>query len=348
MSEANEGLGGEGDWNCEVCTFVNNTFCTECQMCQAVPQQAQMSFQQSEEAMRQAILMSLRESRQEQQQDQEVPEIAEPVQTPPMSPSSPEPVRTPSMSPLSPAISPLSPLSVPASLERPVRASPIPMPAMPEMHQGNHQSFFSLIADYLTRRGIAFQEKESSFHIPVKAKNSSWLCIIQVESCIVTASSYYRSEGEEILPAVGMDKIFSLLEFVTRANPGVPSGFLDLDLNNGQLRFRTELWYSNIDSEQLRLYLPGLLDVNLDTFVRYLPGIDAMRDGATPSEALKAITGSGETIKGTFNRAASTPAASTPKSRRRSTPKQSPVTPVDERELLSPFQSPRAPFSPFF
>jgi hypothetical protein len=66
----------------------------------------------------------------------------------------------------------------------------------------------------------------------------------------------------------------ALTEYLTRANYGLWLGNFELDLRDGEIRYKTSLHLA--DGELTAEMLAALLRVNGDTLDRYLPGIMSM------------------------------------------------------------------------
>lgn len=158
---------GEGDWTCAVCTFSNIRFATECQMCgEPQPQ----SFEQSEDAMRQAIMLSMRAAREAQENHEQQNNVEDAKQD-----DQPEAPETPPLSPQSQASSPFSPLSL-SSLP----ASPAGAQTPVQIHRGEAIADspgyepggdrFELMKSYLRSRNIDFDTRGNLLHVPIQSK----------------------------------------------------------------------------------------------------------------------------------------------------------------------------------
>jgi len=91
---------------------------------------------------------------------------------------------------------------------------------------------------------------------------------------------------------VPRDRMPQLLEFVARANDGLAIGNFEIDVDHGELRFKTSVDLNNAElSEGL---LGGLTSVNVATINVYLPGIRAVADGMPPAEAIAMVESAGE------------------------------------------------------
>ena len=83
------------------------------------------------------------------------------------------------------------------------------------------------------------------------------------------------------------DRCLAVAVFVTRANFGLSIGNFELDMDNGELRYKT-----SIDVGALPLadaLLRPLFVANIATTHRYLPGVEAVLRGVDPTAAVLAI-----------------------------------------------------------
>lgn len=74
-----------------------------------------------------------------------------------------------------------------------------------------------------------------------------------------------------------------MCEFVARANFGLKLGNFELDLNDGEMRYKTSMKWTED-------YMPGddafksMISVNFSTIDRYFPGVNAVVYGSTPAK----------------------------------------------------------------
>jgi hypothetical protein len=87
---------------------------------------------------------------------------------------------------------------------------------------------------------------------------------------------------------VAADDKVAMAEFLTRANFGLAVGNFEMDWESGAIRCKTSL---DIEGTQLNEALvEGLVNANLITSERYLPGMRAVAEnGANPEEAINEI-----------------------------------------------------------
>ncbi|MBX3001178.1 MAG: YbjN domain-containing protein [Caldilineaceae bacterium] len=149
------------------------------------------------------------------------------------------------------------------------------------------------VAAYLNEDGWSWrrQEGEDSLITGVAGENGSFLCQIVWD----VANRYLIAYAA--LPIITDPQHRSaMMEFVTRANYGLLIGAFELDLDNGELRFRNTL-YTDLaypSSQQIAELLYTTASVTDD----YLPGILQVNDGIAPQIALSAVEGtSAETVE---------------------------------------------------
>jgi hypothetical protein len=76
-------------------------------------------------------------------------------------------------------------------------------------------------------------------------------------------------------------------EFVTRANYGLVIGNFEMDLDDGEVRFKASL---DLHGEPLTTpLLRALAEATLTTMRRYLPGLLAVMHGVDPRTALAGV-----------------------------------------------------------
>ena len=149
------------------------------------------------------------------------------------------------------------------------------------------------ILDAITR---FFQEDEWPF-TPLEGRtilrtgfqsdNGQWTCYAQA-----------REEQEQfvfysICPVKAPEKQrMPIAEFLTRANYGMIIGNFELDLNDGEIRYKTSI---DVKGDELsQPLISHLVYANVLTMNRYLPGImKVLYAGAAPAEAVAEIEGAG-------------------------------------------------------
>lgn len=109
-------------------------------------------------------------------------------------------------------------------------------------------------------------------------KNGSWVCIAHAR----------ESEDRFVFYSIGVTGMpearrLAAAEFLTRANFGLIIGNFEMDMGDGEVRFKTSI---DVDGDRFTTaLLRQLVDVNLEMMDKYLPGIIAVIDTDTSPEA---------------------------------------------------------------
>ncbi|WP_139276718.1 hypothetical protein [Spirulina major] len=84
------------------------------------------------------------------------------------------------------------------------------------------------------------------------------------------------------------DKLTAIQEFLTRANFGLKFGNFELDLSDGEVRFKTSIQFAGeFDPDPM---IEDCLSLNIVTFDRYLPGLlQVMFTDVDPETAIAMI-----------------------------------------------------------
>lgn len=119
----------------------------------------------------------------------------------------------------------------------------------------------------LNKQGWQFYDVgDSILRIDVDGQAATWSTLIQ---CI---DEHQQLIVYSICPNKASEtKLSSIQEFLTRANFGLKFGNFELDLEDGEIRFKTSIQFAGeIDSAPM---IEECLSLNVVTFDRYLPGI---------------------------------------------------------------------------
>ncbi|WP_439638163.1 YbjN domain-containing protein [Spirulina sp.] len=85
-----------------------------------------------------------------------------------------------------------------------------------------------------------------------------------------------------------VDKLIVIQEFLTRANFGLKFGNFELDLSDGEVRFKTSIQFAGMVEPEAMI--EECLSLNIVTFDRYLPGLlQVMFTDVVPQDAIAAI-----------------------------------------------------------
>ena len=138
------------------------------------------------------------------------------------------------------------------------------------------------VMEYLLAQGANPKiDSEDVLSFPVES-TSSWrmdVTVREAEGQVIVRSVYP-------LP-VPTDRREAVALFLTYANAGLVIGNFELDMAEGELRFKTSI---EVGSSPLPEALARPLFLrNVGTFRRHVPGFEAVIDGEDPVEALAAV-----------------------------------------------------------
>jgi hypothetical protein len=145
-------------------------------------------------------------------------------------------------------------------------------------------SLFDILIDFLTEDGWAPElvPGERMARLRVRGEHGEWNAFGQV-----------REEDQHIVmysacPNAPRARRAEVMEFVTRANFSLVIGSFELDLDDGEIRFRTSL---DVKGDRLSpALLRQLVWDNIGSTDKYLPGLrQVIEDGASAVEALARI-----------------------------------------------------------
>ncbi len=138
---------------------------------------------------------------------------------------------------------------------------------------------YNMLVEYCSDRNYPFAEfrDQTSLRIEVTADQGDWLCIVQAHEEIHRCIIYSRVN--DLTPE---DQREAMAIFVTRANYGLPMGCFELDLDDGEVRFRTSI---DVGGDRFSpALLDNLLTGNWTIMNKYLPGLEAVMSGKLPPE----------------------------------------------------------------
>ena len=139
-----------------------------------------------------------------------------------------------------------------------------------------------LLEDYLRTQGVAGARHPSQ--PAVRFRSGPLICVGQARGerqLLVYCLAPVGVPPERRLPAA---------EFLTRANYGMAVGNFELDVHDGEVRFKTSVdsGGSELDLGQMR----PLIDVALQMMRDYLPGLRAVIEGLSPEQGIAVVEGS--------------------------------------------------------
>ena len=144
---------------------------------------------------------------------------------------------------------------------------------------------FDILVDFLSQDGWAPESLpgEAMARLRVRGENGEWEAFAQAREADQQIVVY--SECPLSAPA---DRRPEVMAFITRANFGLSIGNFELDLDDGEIRYRTSL-----DVKDDRLSPPLLRQLvwnNIAMLDRYLPALrQVIESGASAAEALAPI-----------------------------------------------------------
>jgi len=130
-------------------------------------------------------------------------------------------------------------------------------------------------------------EGSTGLRMKFQGKAGQWLCLVRVREPHGQVVFY------SICPAsVPSDRRAAVVELVTRANYGMITGNFEVDLTDGEVRFKASLDLGPSLSPEAVSFpqvFGRLVGNNLAMMDRYLPGIVEVIDGRSPEEVYDEI-----------------------------------------------------------
>jgi len=144
------------------------------------------------------------------------------------------------------------------------------------------RSIFETATQFLVDDGWPVKriEESNSLHMLFKGENGVWTCI--AHALEERRSVIFYSVCPIDIP---LERYGEIMEFITRANYGMLNGAFELDLSDGDLRYRTALTVP--DGDPTSQSLKFIVYDNVTTMDLYLPGLYAVAAGE--EDALHAI-----------------------------------------------------------
>jgi hypothetical protein len=145
-------------------------------------------------------------------------------------------------------------------------------------------SIVDVVAEYLDTREIphVFDESGAIVSLLSASENGPWtvyIAMFEADEQVVVHSAFNPPVPEEVRDEVAT--------FLTRANYGILHGNFELDLADGDLRYKTSLDVRG--AELTEALLDNIVVANVSMFDRYVPGIVAVVRGTDPVEALALV-----------------------------------------------------------
>jgi len=128
-------------------------------------------------------------------------------------------------------------------------------------------------------------EGEPLLRTGFSGKNGKWLCFARAredaEQFLFYSICPFRAPPERRM---------AVMEFLTRANYGMIIGNFEMDLEDGEIRYKTAV---DVEGGELTsTMIKNLVYINVRMMDKYLPGIKAVSEsGADPKEMVEEIEG---------------------------------------------------------
>lgn len=142
-------------------------------------------------------------------------------------------------------------------------------------------SLMASLAEFLEQDQWPIQiiEKDLTLLTAYRGDNGAWQCYLRIWPGRDLISFY------SVLPVYVPETLRAIFnEFITRANFGLIIGNFEMDLDDGETRYKTSVDLEGRDPTPT--LLRQLLYMNVTTMDKYLPGLLAVLNGAAPLEAL--------------------------------------------------------------
>jgi hypothetical protein len=146
-------------------------------------------------------------------------------------------------------------------------------------------TLFDVVRKFFTDDEWYFMEMDnrSMLQMGFQGKNGKWTCYAQ------TNEDQFLFFFYSVCPInIPEDKRLVVSEFITRANYGLKIGNIEMDFNDGEVRYKTSL---DVENDELSpALISNMVYANVWTLDRYLPGIFAVVYGnKDPQDAIEKI-----------------------------------------------------------
>ncbi|HVA88356.1 MAG TPA: YbjN domain-containing protein [Chloroflexota bacterium] len=146
-------------------------------------------------------------------------------------------------------------------------------------------SLFETVTAFLEEDGWSYSRipDQTALLTEFQGENGRWGCLARVED------SYGQLVFHSLCPVAAPDeRRLEMAEFLTRANYGMPLGNFELDLEDGEIRFKTSIDLEDV--EPVPLLIKHVIYANVIMMDRYLPGIVSVAENSrSPVEAIAEI-----------------------------------------------------------
>lgn len=145
----------------------------------------------------------------------------------------------------------------------------------------------TVVLEWLREHGFSWDETSDPEVLltPVDGVNGSWSCYVLCRQAAGRCIVYGRPDW--ITPEPQRS---AMAELLTRVNFGLPVGNFEMDLTDGEVRFKTSV---DVTGDRLSTALfEALFETNAAAMDIYLPALEAVRDGRmAPDEAVAMVEG---------------------------------------------------------
>jgi hypothetical protein len=144
-----------------------------------------------------------------------------------------------------------------------------------------------VVIDYLDSREIPYVVDESGSIVSMlsASDNGPWavfIAMLEADDQVVVHSAFNPPVPEEARLALAL--------FLTRVNYGILHGNFELDLDDGELRYKTSIDVRG--AELTESLFENVMIANVSMFDRYVPAIESVVRGEDPAVAIAAIESS--------------------------------------------------------
>ena len=149
---------------------------------------------------------------------------------------------------------------------------------------GDLQSFAGLVLGFFEDQDWPLAEIEPGelYETAFEGEHGVWPCRVhcyEADRRLVFISAFAGLVPEDRLDAIG--------ELCNRANFGLAVGNFELDVDGGEVRFRTSL--DGTESMVVAELVRNVVVANVLTFDQYLPAIEAVLAGTDPADAVEDV-----------------------------------------------------------
>jgi len=147
------------------------------------------------------------------------------------------------------------------------------------------QSNFDKVVEFFHQENWRFfkADERPTIYTSCNCQNGSWQCFANVSEDETLFSFVSR-----LSVSVPADKRSAVAEYLTRANYGLNLGNFEMDFEDGEIRYKTNIDVQ--DGELTIQMIKRMVYINIFTVDRYLPGIlSVIYGGSNPSQEIEKI-----------------------------------------------------------